>query len=189
MQALVTGGSGFIGLYIVEQLVARGDSVRVLSRRALPDFERLQVQHFQGDLHDRALIDAAVRGVDVVFHVAALTGIWGPWQTYFDVNVQATRELIAACRRHQVPRLVFTSSPSVIFGGESHENVDETHPYPERYLAHYPHTKAIAEQDVLAANGQEGLLTAAIRPHLVWGCRDTSLLPRIVERARAGRLR
>ncbi|MCA9042233.1 MAG: NAD-dependent epimerase/dehydratase family protein [Planctomycetaceae bacterium] len=189
MKALVTGGSGFIGLYIVEQLVARGDEVRVLSRRKLPDFERLNVTHFAGDLQDRALIDSAVKGVDVVFHVAGLTGIWGPWRTFYKVNVECTRELLQACQRHQVSRFVYTSSPSVIYDGSPHEYSDETLPYPEQHLGYYSHTKMLGEQSVLQANGVAGLNTAAIRPHLVWGPRDQSLAPRVIEKAAQGKLR
>jgi nucleoside-diphosphate-sugar epimerase len=83
---------------------------------------------------------------------------------------------------------VYCSSPSVTFDGGDQENVDESAPYPQRWLCHYPHTKALAEQHVLAANGQEGLLTCALRPHLIWGPRDQHLIPRLLDRARRGRL-
>ncbi|QDU81396.1 3 beta-hydroxysteroid dehydrogenase/Delta 5--_4-isomerase [Polystyrenella longa] len=189
MKALVTGGSGFIGLYMVEQLVQNGVDVRVLSRRTLPEFAQLGIEHIAGDLSNSELIRSAVKGVDVVFHVAGMTGIWGPWRKFYQVNVQSTREIIKACQENGVPRLIYTSSPSVIFDGSSHENVDETCPYPTEHLCHYSHTKAMGEQLVLESNGQGGLLTAAIRPHLVWGPRDQSLTPRVIEKATKGKLR
>jgi len=90
--------------------------------------------------------------------------------------------VIAACKQHNVPQLVYTSSPSVVFDGGDMEGVDESVPYPEKYHAHYPKTKAMAEQSVIAS-GDEGLRTIILRPHLIWGPRDNHLVPRIIERA------
>jgi nucleoside-diphosphate-sugar epimerase len=87
-----------------------------------------------------------------------------------------------------VGRLVFTSSPSVTFQCEDQRNVDETAPYAKRWLCHYAHSKALAEQFVLSVNGVDGLLTCALRPHLIWGPRDRHLIPQLFERARTGRL-
>lgn len=188
MHALVTGGGGFLGRYIVEQLVARGDRVRSYSRNRYAELDALGVEQHRGDLQDPDSLRAACHGVDVVFHVAAVAGVWGPWRKYYGSNVDGTENVIAACRAAGVPRLVFTSSPSVVFDGQPHENADESLPYPERYLCHYPHTKALAEQAVLRANSAD-LATVSLRPHLIWGPRDPHLIPRIIERARSGRLR
>ncbi|MEZ6048012.1 MAG: NAD-dependent epimerase/dehydratase family protein [Planctomycetaceae bacterium] len=189
MKALVTGGSGFVGLYIVEQLVQRGDQVRAFCRRSLPVFEKLDVEHHEGDLRDQQAIQRAVEGVDIVYHVGGLPGLWGRWQDFHDVNVLGTKYVIEACQQHQIPQLIYTSSPSVIFDGTSHEGVDETCPYPARYLCDYAKSKAEGEQLVLQANQIDGLSTAAIRPHLVWGPRDQNLIPRIISRANTGKLR
>lgn len=186
MKALVTGGNGFIGRYVVEQLLTRGDEVRVIGRNDYPELRALGVACFRADLAAEAPIDAALRGCDVVFHVAAKAGIWGDWNDYYRNNVSATQHLLKAAVRAGVPRFVFTSSPSVVFGEESVERADESWPYPTRYLAPYPHTKALAEQWVLR---QRAILTTAIRPPLVWGPRDTNILPRLIDRARQGRLR
>jgi nucleoside-diphosphate-sugar epimerase len=189
MHALVTGGGGFLGLYVVERLVARGETVRVLCRGSYPRLVELGVERLAGDVRDRAIVAAACAGVDIVFHVAAVSGIWGPWQHYHSINTLGTQHVIDGCRRHRVPRLVYTSSPSVVYEGHDHCGADESLPYPSRWLCHYPHTKALAEQAVLAANGVDGLATVALRPHLIWGPRDNHLIPRLVERARSGRLR
>lgn len=187
--ALVTGAGGFLGLYLVEQLRARGVTVRTISRQRYPELEALGVQAWQGDLRDAQRAADACRDVDVVFHTAAVAGIWGPWQHYYGCNTLATQNIIAGCQQHGVPRLVFTSSPSVTFDGGDQSGVDESVPYPQRWLCHYPHTKALAEQQVLQANGQRGLLTCALRPHLIWGPRDRHLIPRLIDRARRGQLR
>jgi len=189
LKALVTGAGGFLGQYIVEQLLARGDTVRALVRRKSEKLEQLGAECVHGDI--RELTDAirACRGVDVVFHVAAVAGIWGPWKHFYDANVLGTKNIISGCHHGGVTRLVFTSSPSVTFAGRDQCGVDESEPYPTRWLAYYPRTKALAEQMVLQANGEHHLLTCALRPHLIWGPRDQHLIPRLLDRARKGRLR
>jgi nucleoside-diphosphate-sugar epimerase len=188
MNALVTGGGGFLGGAIVRRLMARGDSVRSLARGHYPELEALGVKQFRGDLADPAAVAAAAAGCDVVFHVAARTSMGGRYEDFHRTNVLGTENVLIACLEQHVPRLVYTSSPSVVFAGQDMEGVDESTPYPEHFDAAYPQTKAQAEQTVLAANSP-ALATVALRPHLIWGPGDTQLLPRILARARAGRLR
>jgi nucleoside-diphosphate-sugar epimerase len=189
MHALVTGGSGFLGRYLVEQLAARGDRVRCLSRSAPQEMAAERIEIVRGDIRDAEQVREACRGVDTVFHVAAVPGVWGDAATFYDINVAGTKHVIAGCREHGVRRLIFTSSPSVVFDGHSHAGANESLPYARTFLCAYPQTKAIAEQAVLAANGTGGLSTVALRPHLIFGPRDPHLLPRVVQRAAAGRLR
>lgn len=188
MKALVTGGGGFLGSAIVRALVARGDSVRSFSRSHYPALAPLGVEQIAGDLGDPAAVSAAAKGCDLVFHVAAKAGVWGPYQDYYRANVVGTENVLTACRAQGISRLVYTSSPSVVFNGRDMEGIDESAPYPEHFEAPYPQTKAIAEQQVLAANGPE-LATVALRPHLIWGPEDNHLVPRILARGRAGQLR
>jgi nucleoside-diphosphate-sugar epimerase len=188
MKALVTGGGGFLGGAIVRRLVERGDSVRSLSRGDYPDLRALGVETLRGDLADREITSRAVEGVDVVFHVAAKAGIWGPRAEFVLANVEGTRNVVEACRVHGIRKLVFTSSPSVVYGGGDLEGVDESTPYPSRFAAFYPETKAEAERIVLARN-EPNLATVALRPHLIWGPGDNHLIPRILARAREGTLR
>ncbi len=189
MHALVTGGGGFLGRYIVEQLVARGDRVRTINRGHYPELEALGVETVQGDVGWPDDIYPACEGIDCVFHTAALAGIWGPRQAYYDENVGCTEVLLRACRHHCVRRFVFTSSPSVTFNGADQCGVDERSPNPTKWLAYYPQTKAWAERIVLDANGDDGIRTCALRPHLIWGPRDRHLVSRLIARARAGQLR
>jgi 2-alkyl-3-oxoalkanoate reductase len=188
MHALVTGANGFLGLYIVEQLLARGDRVRALVRRPCPALDRLGAEVVLADIRDAGQVGAACAGVDVAFHVAGVAGIWGPWGYYHSINTLGTRHVIDACRAQRVGRMVYTSSPSVTFDGSPQEGVDESGPYSSRWLCHYPHSKALAEAEVLTANGP-ALATCALRPHLIWGPRDQHLVPRLLERARSGQLR
>ena len=187
LKALVTGGGGFLGLAVVEQLLARGDQVRSFARGPYPGLADLGVEVRRGDLRDAQAVEQACAGCDVVFHVAAKAGIWGRYAVYYEPNVRGTQNVLAACREHGVRRLVYTSSPSVVFDGRSMEGVDESVPYPQRQHSHYAATKALGEQAVLAANGTT-LRTLALRPHLIWGPRDNHLVPRIVSRGRAGTL-
>jgi nucleoside-diphosphate-sugar epimerase len=188
VNALVTGGGGFLGGAVVRRLVERGDRVRSLSRGRYPALDALGVEQRQADVADAAAVSAVVAGCDVVFHVAAKAGVWGRYADYHRANVVGTENVLAACRKHGVRRLVYTSSPSVVFDGRDMENADESAPYPARYDAHYPKTKAIAERLVLTANGPD-LATVALRPHLIWGPGDNHLVPRILARGRAGHLR
>jgi len=188
MKALVTGGGGFLGLLIVKRLRERGIEVRSFSRSSYPVLESLNVEQINGDLGDDMAVSAAVAGCDVVFHVAAKAGVWGPYRDYHTANVVGTRNVVSACQKHNVNRLIFTSSPSVTFAGTDQEGIDESAPYPRKFLAAYPQTKAMAEQFVLKSNGPD-LATVALRPHLIWGPGDPHLIPRLVERARKGKLR
>lgn len=187
MRVLVTGGTGFLGGAVVRLLLGRGDRVRSFNRSTSAELERLGVEQVAGDLADAGAVRRAVAGCDAAIHTAAKAGIWGPKESYWLPNVVGTQHLIDACRAEGVGRLVFTSSPSVVFDGRDQEGIDESTPYPERFLAHYPASKAEAERRVLAANGP-GLLTVALRPHLIWGPGDHQLIPRLLERARSGKL-
>jgi nucleoside-diphosphate-sugar epimerase len=188
MKALVTGGGGFLGLAIVRRLVGQGTTVCSFSRQRYDALDALGVEQRQGDLADETAVREAVAGCDVVFHVAAKPGIWGPYEDYRRTNYIGTRNVIAACREQGISRLVYTSSPSVVFDGRDMEGADESVPYPSRFAAHYPRTKAAAEQLIREAN-DERLGTVSLRPHLLWGPGDNHLLPRLVARARAGQLR
>lgn len=184
---LVTGGGGFLGSAIVEMLRAQGRTVRSLSRRHYDRLDVLGVDQIQGDVADASVVDRAVEGCDAVFHVAAKAGLWGPRDEYYRANVDGTRNVLDSCRRHGVRKLIYTSSPSVVFHGTDLEGVDESVPYPDHYEASYPETKAIAEKMILKAN-DAALATVVLRPHLIWGPGDNNILPRIYARARANRL-
>ncbi len=188
MKALVTGGGGFLGGAIVRRIVDRGWSVRSLQRGHYPHLDQLGVEQVRGDIADAELVSRAVSGSDIVFHVAAKVDQWGAYPPFHRTNVVGTENVLAAIRRHNVPKLVFTSTPSVVHSGGDLAGVDESVPYPDEFEAAYPQTKAMAEMAVLAANSEE-LSTVCLRPRLIWGPGDTNLVPQLVDRARSGKLR
>lgn len=188
---LVTGGTGFLGRHLVERLLAAGRSVTVLGRTPAPDLEQRGVRFISASLADpahHAAIAAACAGIETVFHVAAKVGVWGHYDDFFRTNVLGTRALLDGARTHGVRQFVYTSSPSVVYNGRALANADESLPLTTACPSPYPLTKAIAEREVLAANSAT-LRTVALRPHLIWGVGDPHLVPRVLARARAGRLR
>jgi nucleoside-diphosphate-sugar epimerase len=185
---LVTGGTGFLGRRLVERLLAAGRPVAVLARTPAPGLEQRGVRFIRAALDDADAVRAACAGAETVFHVAAKVGVWGHAADFYRANVLGTEAVIDGCRAHGVRRLVFTSTPSVVFNGRPLANADESLPLTTACPSAYPLTKAAAERLVLAANSP-ALRTVALRPHLVWGVGDPHLVPRILARARAGRLR
>jgi len=188
---LVTGGTGFLGRRLVERLLAAGRPVTVLARRADPTLTARGVRFITASLDEAPAVAAACAGHATVFHTAAKVGVWGPYDDFYRTNVLGTRALIAGCLAHGVARLVYTSTPSVVYHGHGLANADESLPLTTDCPSPYPLTKAIAERAVLAANSAapSGLRTVALRPHLIWGVGDPHLVPRVLARARAGRLR
>jgi nucleoside-diphosphate-sugar epimerase len=190
VKVLVTGGAGFLGSALCTALLARGDVVSSFQRRFSPALAAQGVRQVLGDLADAEAVRAACAGQEAVLHNAAKAGAWGSYREYFDANVRGTEHVLAACRAQGIGKLVYTSTPSVthrathpVEGGTA-----DTVPYGEHLKAPYAATKLIAEQLVLAQNDAQ-LATVALRPRLIWGVGDNQLLPRLVERAKAGRLR
>lgn len=185
---LVTGGTGFLGRRLVERLLAQGRTVTILARTPAPDLAARGVRFVCTALDDTPAVRAACAGVETVFHVAAKVGVWGRDDDFFRANVLGTRALLAGARAHSALRFVHTSTPSVVYNGAPLAGADESLPLTTRCPSAYPLTKAIAEREVLAADSP-ALRTIALRPHLIWGVGDPHLVPRVLARARAGRLR
>ncbi len=188
---LVTGGTGFLGRHLVERLLAAGRPVTILGRTPAPDLAARGVRFISASLADpahHAAIVAACTGIETIFHVAAKVGVWGRYDDFFRTNVLGTRALLDGARTHGVRHFVHTSTPSVVYNGRALADADESLPLTTACPSPYPLTKAIAEHEVLAANS-ETLRTIALRPHLIWGAGDPHLVPRVLARARAGRLR
>ncbi len=180
---LVTGGGGFLGSAIIERLVARGDSVRSLARGDYPKLANMGVDQIRGDIGDRQTVETACLGMKLVYHVAAKPPPWGKYRDYYKTNVTGTQNVIDGCSRNNISRLIYTSTPSVVFDGSDMQGLSESAPYPARLKAYYPKTKAMAEQLVLSATGNR-LQTVVLRPHQIWGPGDPHFAPRLIARAK-----
>jgi nucleoside-diphosphate-sugar epimerase len=186
--AFVTGGSGFIGGRLIKRLVAGGTRVRALARsdRSASKVDALGAEPVRGDLEDPASIAAGADGCEVAFHLAAQLGDWGPAEEFERANVLGTQNALEACARGGVRRFVHCGTEAALMAGEPLVNVDETAPLRPDSKAPYPATKAKAELAVREANG-DGLETVVLRPRLVWGAGDTTLLPEVIRRIKSGR--
>lgn len=189
----VTGGAGFLGRHIVEQLKtssAYGD-IRVIDIR-IPEHQVNDVTYVSCDLRNAEDVSLAIEGADVVIHTAtaAPTGSnaynKGLMQS---VNVDGTRHVIESCIKHGVKALVYTSSASVVFDGKDLVNVDEETPYASKPLDFYTVTKIKGEELVLEAHGRQGLQTCALRPSGIFGEYDQLTVPTIVQKAKAGKMK
>jgi len=193
--ALVTGGNGFLGRHIVEQLLASGEyNVRVFDIRApaAGTFDP-SVAFVIGDLRKIEDVIAACSGCSIVFHVATASPTGANANNHVlmrGVNVDGTRNVVDACVKCKVPSLVYTSSASVVFDGKDLFLADEkATPYAAKPLDFYTLTKIEGEKVVLEANGKGGVATCALRPSGIFGEYDLLTVPTTVEKARAGKLK
>ena len=188
-KAIVFGGGGFLGRNIIEQLAALGcGAIKTFGRSPQPELQKMGVEVICGDIRNPDAVREAGAGSTIIFHTAAKAGFWGTRKEYYEINTLGTANVIAAAKTNDISRLVYTSSPSVAYrGSENIEDGNESLPFPDKYLAFYPETKALAEKMVReAASGDFG--TVSLRPHLIWGKGDPHLLPRIIRKAAAGKL-
>ncbi|HEX8543393.1 MAG TPA: NAD(P)-dependent oxidoreductase [Pseudomonas sp.] len=188
MKILITGASGFIGGRFARFALEQGFDVRVNGRRAegVEHLVRRGAEFVQGDLIDPELVRELCRDVDAVVHCAGAVGVWGRKQDFVLGNVQVTENVVEACLKQRVRRLVHLSSPSIYFDGRSHLGIKEEQ-VPKRFNNHYAATKYLAEQKVFGAE-EFGLEVIALRPRFVTGAGDNSIFPRLLNMQRKNRL-
>ena len=190
MKVLVTGGNGFLGSRLAGRLVREGHYVWSVQRSDPAVIQKQDgVTYMQADLSDLETMMPCFEGIDLVFHTAALAGVWGPREEYYSANVIATENVLEACLHFGIRKLVYTSTPSVVFNRQPIQGWDESAPYGKKWLCHYAETKQIAEEMVLSPKYADEIDVVALRPHLIWGDRDPHLLPRLINRARVGELK
>lgn len=184
---LVIGGSGFLGSALVRAL--KRDDLASLRSFDLTRFPDADVQSIVGDLCNPDDVLKACTGVDTVFQTAALVD-WGPRsrERLLAVNVLGNRNVIAACQKLGVARLIYTSSIDVVFDGTPISHGDERLPYPKHHLDDYGYSKALAERDVLQANDPRGLQTCSLRAAGIYGPGDRHRFPNILKAIQQGQM-
>lgn len=184
MRVFITGGSGFVGGHVVERLSQRHE-VHAMARS---DRSAATVRGY-GATPVRCDLDAVepehLAGVDAVVHCAAYVEEWGTRDDFWKGNVEGTTRMLDVARRAGVGRFLHIGTEAALFDGHDLVDIDETFPYPTRQRYLYSETKAEAERRVLAAHG-DGFTAISLRPRLVWGPRDTSVLPAVLRVAREG---
>lgn len=184
----MTGGGGFLGKRIVQMLIEMGHNCSVFGRNDYPELTKLGCKCYKGTITNLSILQDCFDNIDTVFHVAALAGIWGSWETYYQTNVIGTQNVIAACKRNDVKRLVYTSTPSVVFSGDNIVQGNEGLPYATNTLCNYAKSKILAEKYFLHSVNDD-FRGCSIRPHLIWGPKDPHLVPRLLERGKAKKLK
>jgi nucleoside-diphosphate-sugar epimerase len=190
MRAFVTGGSGFVGRYLLAALKSRGEPARALARSpvAMSTVAAAGGEPFEGDLSDVDVLARGMQGCDTVFHSAALVKSWAPRAEYYEANVRGTERVLEAARAAGVKRFVHVSTEAVLADGTPLVKANESWPLPERPIGDYPSTKNESERRVLSVNSAD-FTTVAVRPRLVWGLGDTSVLPQMVDAVRTKRFK
>jgi nucleoside-diphosphate-sugar epimerase len=188
MQALVTGGTGFIGSHLIDELLEQGYDVRVLRRNTstITLHKDKKLSFIVGDLTDTESLVRACQKIDVVFHVAALPRDWGPKKTFFEVNFDGTQHLLDACVQNKVPRFVFMSSAAVYGFPKIQQPLTEN--YQKNPTAKYGESKLCAEALLWGYGMKHNITVSAIRSPVVTGPRDRLIALFLINALQQGRL-
>jgi nucleoside-diphosphate-sugar epimerase len=185
MKIFVTGGSGFVGGAIIESL-AKSHEIFALSRSEESDkkLSDKKAQTVRGDLH--TLTSSMFTGIDVVIHCAAFVGPWGTKDDFWKGNVVGTKNILEFAKSAGVKRFIHMSTEAAIFSGIDLVEIDENFPYPEKTPYHYSSSKQAAEKLVIDS-GDNHFNCLVLRPRLVWGKGDTSVLPTVMRLVKEGK--
>jgi len=183
----ITGATGFVGSHVAERVRQRGDVARCLVRASgdTSFLKSIGAEIVVGELTDADVLKPALVGVDVVVHSAAKVGDWGPVEEYRKVNVEGLRALLDAVKGQPISRFVDISSLGV-YEARHHYGTDETEPLPASHIDGYTQSKVEAEMLALEYHRKHGVPVTVLRPGFIYGPRDRSVLPRLVERLNAG---
>lgn len=188
LKILVTGGGGFLGRYITELLLKENFEVISFSRNTYSYLEHANLNQIKGDLQNINDIKKALIGVDAVIHCASKVGMHGSYQDFYEINFLGTKNLVDSMKELKIEKLIYTSTPSVVFGNEDIIFGDETLPYPKKYLTFYAETKMLGEKYVLSSV-DESFMAVSLRPHLIFGKGDLNLIPRTIDAFKRGRIK
>jgi 2-alkyl-3-oxoalkanoate reductase len=190
MSLLITGATGFVGSHLAETCVQRGMNVRTIARPNSDTklLESLGVTILRGDLADATLARRAVEEIDAVVHCAAKVGDWGPVEEFRAVNVEGLRHLLDACKGSMVQRFVYLSTLGV-YAARNHQGTDEREPLPETHIDGYTQSKVEAEKLALKYYHEFEVPVVVLRPGFIYGPRDRTLLPKLIENLRLRKFR
>ena len=180
MKVLVTGATGFLGKYVVKELVAEGYFVRAFGRNEAVGQSLVseQVEFFKGDLSSKQAVEEACKGVEMVVHAGALSTVWGPWESFYQANVLGTQHVLEACRTNKISRLVYVSSPSIYAAPKDQIGIKEEDAPTENHLNNYIKSKLLSEKLFPAYPDVPSII---LRPRGLFGIGDTSILPRVLK--------
>lgn len=176
---LVTGAYGFLGKYVIEELVSHGYDVLAFGRdeQKMKALKRERVDIFIGDFCNKEAVIKATEGVDAVIHCGALSTIWGKREDFIDANVRGTMNLVEGCLQHQVKRFVYVSSPSIYARKANRLDIKETDVDESNTLNFYIESKILAEQQIKATANLDWVI---VRPRGLFGVGDPSIVPRLI---------
>lgn len=183
MLYLLTGGTGFVGSHVADEIVRRGGTVRAIARANsdVSHLRNLGAEIVPGDLTDADALTKAANSVDVVIHCAAKVGDWGPVEDYRKVNVEGLRALLEAVKGQPLTRFVHVSSLGV-YEARHHYGTDETEPLPENHIDGYTQSKVECEKLAMEYHRKHGIPVTIVRPGFIYGPRDRTILPRLADR-------
>jgi nucleoside-diphosphate-sugar epimerase len=184
MKIVITGATGFIGRNAAESFHEEGMQVIAIGRSqaAGDELRKKGIIFNKADIRDLNELNDAFSPADFVFHSAAKSGDWGKYQDFYDTNVVGTRNVIDACKNHQIKKIIYISTPSIYFTGTDRYDISENDPLPEDQLFPYGKTKLIAEAELMALT-QDGYKVIILRPRAVYGPYDRTIMPRILRMA------
>lgn len=179
-KVLVTGVYGFLGKYIIKELLDNGYRVVCFGRKKqeLDKLKQENVEIYVGDFCVEEDILNASKDVDYIIHAGALSTVWGNREDFINTNVKGTKNILYCCKKNNIKRLVYVSSPSVYSDKADRLNIDESDFDENNKLNYYIESKIIAENEI---HKTKEVPFVIIRPRGLFGIGDTSIIPRLIK--------
>lgn len=189
MKIIITGATGLVGRNLTESLFEDGFQIVATGRSPTvgAELQKQGIEFKRADILDAERLNAVFSPADCVIHGAAKAGPWGKYRDFYEPNVVGTRNVIDACKRHEIKKIIFISTPNLYYTGKDRYNISENEPLPHKQRTNYAKTKLIAETELTALQ-QEGYKVIIFRPRAVYGPYDNVFIPRILRLAEGKRM-